>query len=89
MTALDRLTAALIPQTSGFNYVEPGTAVVDIDDLAYALGRLERDGLALEAAVVLLAKVIESMRKNDPAIFAAILPHIHALLDAYDRKENG
>mgnify|MGYP001443563440 FL=1 len=40
----------------------------------------------LEAAVVLLAKVIESMRKNDPAIFAAILPHIHAFLDAYARE---
>ena len=40
----------------------------------------------LEAAAILLAKVIESMRKNDPAIFAAVLPHIHAFLDAYARE---
>ena len=53
---------------------------------ARAEPRAEGLDVELEAAAILLAKVIESMRKNDPAIFAAVLPHIHAFLDAYARE---
>ena len=39
----------------------------------------------LDAAAVLLFKVIESMEKDDPAmLFLQITPLIHAFLDAYE-----
>jgi hypothetical protein len=60
--------------------------ILAIEAEARAEPRAEGLDVELEAAAILLAKVIESMRKNDPAIFAAVLPHIHAFLDAYARE---